>query len=262
MKSATFWEKLIRRLLKSPIVILMLLASLLLGGCVDYDLGVNFAHTNKGQIVQSIKLPENLTEFSGESLTAWLDSVESRATELGGKAKRISDRALEVSIPFNNGKELERKFNRFFNPYGKQEDNTATDLPEISSLLTLNQGNFLLVVRNQLSYDLDLRSLANISADSTVTIDPSSLIQIEFSLNTPWGASSLGNSENSLIPESFNNGHQLTWQIQAGKINHLEAAFWLPSPLGIGSLAIALLVAGGIFLKEKVLPKKRAIVNF
>lgn len=262
MKAANFRELLVRRVLKSPIVLLMLLASLLLGGCVDYDLGVNFVNTNKGQIVQSIKLAEQVTELSGATFSEWLDSVETRATELGGKARRISDRELKVSIPFNNGAELQQKFNRFFNPTGKQEDNTATALPEINSLLTLNQSNFLLLVRNHLSYDLDLRSLANLSPDSTVVIDPSSLVEIEFSLNTPWGASSVGNNENTVIPESLDKGHQLTWQLQAGKINHLEAAFWLPSPLGIGGLLIALLVAGGIFLKEKVLPKKRPIANF
>ena len=261
VKAANFRELLVRRVLKSPIVLLMLFASLLLGGCVDYDLGVNFAHTNKGQIVQSIKLAEQVTELSGATFSEWLDSVQTRATELGGKAKRIDDRELKVSIPFNNGTELEQKFNQFFNPNGKQEDNTATAIPEISSLLTLNQGNFLLAVRNQLSYDLDLRSLANLSANNTVVIDPSSLVEIEFSLHTPWGASSVGNGENTVIPASLDEGHQLTWHLQAGKINHLETVFWLPSPLGIGGLVIALLVAGGIFVKEKVLGKKSAIAK-
>ncbi|HCF28384.1 MAG TPA: DUF3153 domain-containing protein, partial [Cyanobacteria bacterium UBA11049] len=38
----------------------VLLASLLLSGCVQYQVGVNFSHPNRGEIVQHIKLGERL----------------------------------------------------------------------------------------------------------------------------------------------------------------------------------------------------------
>ena len=66
------------------LVCLLLLASLLLSGCVDYDLGVNLNSANYGQFVQHIKLGEKLTSFSGESDYEWLDSIERRARQLQG----------------------------------------------------------------------------------------------------------------------------------------------------------------------------------
>jgi hypothetical protein len=44
------------------------------------------------------------------------------------------------------------------------------------------------------------------------------------------------------------------WTLKPGQLNHLEAVFWLPSPLGIGTLVIVLLVLGGFYLKYKSLP--------
>lgn len=229
-----------------------------LTGCVQYDLGVNFNNTNRGEIVQSIKLGEKLTAFSSETAEEWLNSIEDRASQLQGRTKRISDRELIVTIPFNNGRELEEKFNEFFNPTGDRKSesdaSTAGDLPEFKSQIALNQGNFLIAVRNRLSYDLDLRSLEVISPNANIVVNPGSLLQFEFRLNTPWGASSVTKAENAISPESLQDGHQLIWMLQPGQINHLEAIFWLPSPLGIGAIAIALFVAGGIYLKSRMSP--------
>lgn len=249
----------IRRLLKFPVLWVMVLATLLLGGCVDYDLGVNFANTNKGEIVQSIKVGEKLTEFGGDTLKEWLHSIETRASALGGRTKKISDREIAVTIPFNNGEEFAEKFNRFFNPTGEQPNETAANIPKINSLMSLHQGNFLVAVRNQLSYDLDLRSIGQLSPDGKIAIDPVSLLELQFRLNTSWGANNVAKGENAIVPTILNDGHQLVWQLQPGAINHIEAVFWLPSPLGIGAVIIALLVGLGIFLKDKVLPGKRAI---
>ncbi|MEL6162361.1 MAG: DUF3153 domain-containing protein, partial [Cyanobacteria bacterium J06628_3] len=157
------------------LVCILLLASLLLSGCVDYDLGVNLNNANYGNFVQHIKLGEKLTSFSGDSVYEWLDSIERRARELEGKAKRISEEEVIVTIPFSNGRELQRKYNKFFNSRSNSQNNSKnksksrsskpeSELPKIDSNLVLKQSNFLLLVRNQLIYDLDLRSLALISS--------------------------------------------------------------------------------------------------
>ncbi|MBD3563034.1 DUF3153 domain-containing protein, partial [Planktothrix sp. FACHB-1355] len=202
-----------------------------LTGCVQYDLGVTFKNTNSGELVQHINLKEKLAEFSKATVDQWLNSIESRADRLRGKTQRISDNELVVTIPFNNGEELAEKINQFFNPIDEKKAEAAnsnyTDLPKINSHLTLNQGNFLLVVRNKLSYDLDLRSLAVISPEGKVAIDADSLFQLDFSLNTPWGASTAANAENAIVPASSANGHQLVWKLKPGEINHIEAVFWL-----------------------------------
>ncbi|MEM1392621.1 MAG: DUF3153 domain-containing protein [Cyanobacteria bacterium P01_H01_bin.150] len=250
------------------LVCILLLASLLLSGCVDYDLGVNLNNANYGKFVQHIKLGEKLTSFSGDSVYEWLDSIERRARELEGKAKRISEEEVIVTIPFSNGRELQRKYNRFFNSRNSSKNNSKNNsksrskqsqseskLPKIDSNLILKQSNFLLLVRNQLIYDLDLRSLALISSKGNELTNTGSIIDLEFSLKTPWGASSIQKTEDSIEPQK--NNKQLSWKLKSGQLNHLEAVFWLPSPIGIGTLLIVLFVVLGFYLRYSFMPDPR-----
>lgn len=236
----------------------ILLSSLLLSGCVQYDVGVNFEGQHHGAIVQHIKLGEQLTSFSNEQATEWLRSIEQRARQLQGKTNRLSDEEIVVTIPFNNGQELESKFNQFFNPVEQQKSSSGSsetvDLPQLESKLHIAQGNFLLVQRDRLSYDLDLRSLGVLSSKGNVIVSPNTLLDLKFSLEAPWGARSIEKAENAIHPEVYDDGHQLVWTLQPGQLNHIEAVFWLPSPLGVGSLAIALFILGGFYLKYKSFP--------
>ena len=236
----------------------IVLYSLLLSGCVQYDVGVNFEGQHHGAIIQHIKLGEQLTSFSNEQATEWLKSIEQRARQLQGKTKRLSDEEIVVTIPFNNGQELESKFNQFFNPVEQKKSSSPTskavDLPQLESKLHIDQGNFLLVQRDRLSYDLDLRSLGVLSSKGNVIVSPSSLLDLKFSLEAPWGARSIEKAENALHPEVYDDGHQLVWTLQPGQLNHIEAVFWLPSPLGVGTLAIALFILAGFYLKYKSFP--------
>lgn len=235
---------------------LVLGASLLLSGCVEYDVGVTFNSPHRGEIVQHIKLGERLTSFSGDSAQEWLTSIERRVGQLQGKTKRVSNEEITVTIPFNNGAELEAKFNEFFNPVDKKSGvaTTTEELPTIDSKLRLNQNNLLLLLRNRLSYDLDLRSLSLISNNGNVLISPGSILELEFSLNTPWGARSVEKVDHAIHPESHRQGRQLVWTLKPGQLNHVEAVFWLPSPIGIGTVLIALFVAAGIYLRYTFMP--------
>lgn len=251
-------------LARSRLMWIMLLASLLLSGCVQYNVGVNFDNPHRGEIVQHVKLGERLTSFSGESVQEWLNSIERRARQLQGKTKRISNQEITVIIPFNNGAELEEKFNEFFNPTGKKNSesatsSTATELPNIDSHLSLAQNNLLLLLRNQLSYDLDLRSLSLISTNGNLILSPGDILELEFSLNTPWGARSVETDSNAIHSESYHKGRQLVWTLKSGQLNHLEAVFWLPSPIGIGTVVIILFVAAGIYLRYNFMPDPRTI---
>jgi hypothetical protein len=102
---------------------------------------------------------------------------------------------------------------------------------------------------------LDLRSLALISNKGNVLANPGSIFNLEFSLNTPWGARSVDSTEKAQPPER--NGHHLMWQIKSGELNHIEAVFWLPSPLGIGTLLIILFVWAGFYLRYSFMPDPR-----
>jgi Protein of unknown function (DUF3153) len=270
---------------RTRVVWLILLASLLLSGCVKYDVGVNFDHANSGELVQHIRLGEKLTSFSGDSVYEWLNSIERRARRLEGKARRISQEELVVSIPFSNGQELQAKYNEFFNPNIKQKAKSTepeSDLPKIESNLLLFQNNFLLLVRNQLIYDLDLRSLALISNNGNVLANAGSILDLEFSIKAPWGAKNIQktnqktnqkpeiNTENPPLTEGVTgaiaqsthlttltperNGKQLIWHFNPGELNHIEVVFWLPSPLGIGTLIIILVVWGGLYLRYTFMP--------
>ncbi|MBD2343866.1 DUF3153 domain-containing protein [Anabaena subtropica] len=230
---------------------------MLLTGCVQYDVGVNFDNSNRGQLVQHIKLAEKLTSFSGDYVYEWLNSIERRARKLEGTAKRISQEEVIVTIPFSNGQELQTKFNEFFNSRSPQTSETEADtgneeFPKIASNLLLTQNNFLLVVRNQLIYDLDLRSLSLIASKGNVLADTGSILDLKFALKTPWGAKSIQRTETAVQPEK--QGGQLVWQLQPGELNHIEVVFWLPSPLGIGGLLIILFIWGGIYLRYTFMP--------
>lgn len=249
----------LQRTLKQLGVWMLLLSTLMLSGCVRYDLGVNFDSPNRGTIVQHIQLDERL---SGSQ--AWLEAVERRVRNVQGKTRRVSDQDVLITIPFGSGEELETKFNQFFSVSeqdklrGKAAQSNRSvkkevNLPNINSHLTVKQGNFLLLQRVRLMYDLDLRSLGIQSADGSVLLSPASLVELEFGLTTPWGARSLPRTsvaspttQSSVRQE----GKRLLWTLQPGQRNYLEAVFWLPSPLGIGALVIALVVAGGVFWKQ------------
>jgi hypothetical protein len=246
--------------LKNPILWLVLLTSLLLSGCVQYDVGVNFDSSNRGELVQHIKLGERLTTFSGDYVYEWLNSIERRARQLEGKAQRLSQEEIIVKIPFSNGQELQEKFNEFFNSRANQKaeavpSESESELPKIESNLLLDQNNFLLLVKNRLIYDLDLRSLSLIASKGNVLADPGSILDLEFSLKTPWGARNIQQTETAIQPEK--KGKQLIWQLRPGELNHIEVVFWLPSPLGIGSLLIILFIWGGIYLRYTFMPDPR-----
>lgn len=230
----------------------------LVTGCVQYDVGVNFQSQTRGEIVQHIKLGERLTSFSSEIVGDWLNSVERRVRSLDGKTKRLSEREVLVRIPFNNGAELEEKFNQFYNPVPTKKTRVSTpletDLPKFESHLKVKQNNLLLVLRNRLSLELDLRSISLLSANGNLIVSPGGILELDFSLNTPWGAESIQTAPGAIAPEISEGGKQLVWKLKPGEINYLEAVFWVPSPVGIGAVIIALFVVAGIGLKYKLLP--------
>lgn len=234
-----------------------LLSVVLLSGCVQYDVGLNWQGAHHGEFVQHIKLEERLTNFSSSQVQDWLQSIERRAKQLDGKTQR-SKQEIVVTIPFSSGKELESKFNQFFNPVEQKKSDSqavaALNLPQFDSKLQLNQSNFIFWQRSHLSYDLDLRSLGVIAENGNVIVSPGSLLNLQFSLSSPGGVRSITKDPNSITPEVYNKGHKLVWTLQPGQLNHVEAIFWLSSPLGFGSLLIVLFVLAGFYGKYKSFP--------
>jgi hypothetical protein len=268
---------------------------LLLTGCVQYDLEVNFNSQTHGEIIQHIKIGERLTAFSNETARLWLESIKSRTRDLQGKTKKISEQELLVTIPFNNGNELADKINQFMNPGEPKSRKTKTQselgLPEISSQMTVNQNNFIFVLRNRLTYDLDLRSLGVISADGNLLISPGALLNLEFALRTPWGAKIITDDSPDTItdletegfgdqtptefgdqtptlnpvpvmtPESRDRGRTLVWTLEPGQLNHIEVMFWVPSPIGIGAAIIAVFIGLSMYVKNLLTPLSPSVTE-
>lgn len=243
-----------RSFLRLRLLWIILLASLCLSGCVQYDIGIVYADQHHGKIIQHITLAERLTQFSADVTQDWLESIRARTRDLGGRIQRVSDHELIATIPFNNGNDLTTKFNRFFQAESSDSESAAQlipDLPDLSSQLSLHESNFLLVLRNRLTYDIDLRSLNMLASQGTLLINSGNLLNLTFSLTTPWGAR-IAEVSGIARQEIAQHGQQIIWTLHPGEVNHLEIVFWAPSPLGMGTLIIIIVVVAGTFLRQQI----------
>ncbi len=231
----------------------MLLTSLVISGCVQYDVGVKVAGPHQGLLVQRIHLDEELSGFAGKRAEQWLGGIESRVRSIGGEVKRASAQDLTVKIPFTNAQDLTDKFQRFFQPETPDQTDTQA-LPDLNLRFSLDQSNLLLLQRCHLRLDADLRSLGLVAASGEVIINPGSLFNLQFSLESPWGAKNIDRVDNPIKPSIDQAGHRLTWQLQAAELNHIEAVFWLPNPLGLGAIVITLLMLVGFYVKHRQMP--------
>jgi hypothetical protein len=236
---------------------LLLLLSLGLGGCVRYDLGINFTEQHYGEIVQHIQLSQQLTTLSQSEADKWLASLESRAKALRGYSQRVSDQELIVTIPFGSGQELVDKFNTFFNPKppqgaGKIKDDQL-DLLQLKAEMAIQQSNWFFVDQNRLRLSVDLRALGVLSNQGNIIVSPGSLIDLDFSLNTPFLVRN-GVNEDALSPEATSTHSQLLWKLKPGQVNVLEAVFWVPSYLASAGVGIIALSLAGFYLKYKRWP--------
>jgi hypothetical protein len=228
-----------------------------LTGCVRYDVGINFNSPHQGEIVQQIAIRQQLNNLDRVDVKKWLNSVESRSRQLQGKVKKLNAEELLVTIPFHNGRELTSKFNQLFHSEIPVTSALATtenpELTKLDSQITLQQSNLILVERNSLDLIIDLRALNILTHQGKIIVDSDRLIDLELQLNTPWLAYSVSGGSN-LQPQSSSKTKQLVWQLQPGEINHIQAVFWLPSPLGLGTLAIIFLMIFGFYLKYQRFP--------
>ncbi|MEO1209401.1 MAG: DUF3153 domain-containing protein [Cyanobacteria bacterium J06638_20] len=239
-------------------IALICFACLGLSGCVRYDLGIHYFSQTRGEIVQQIRVGESVTSFNAAIARTWLQTLEKQAKAVGGYARRRSAEELTVRIPFHNGAELNERFNAFFAVLAEPPAEASEDtlpLPEIASHLMVQEQNLVLVQRNRLSYDLDLRSLRVRSPGGNVLVKPSTLLELNFSLDTPWGAVV---QSGSVLPRGATQGRHLEWRFTTADINHLEVMFWVPSPLGIGTAIIILLVLLGSAVKALILNRSAA----
>ncbi len=261
---------------RNLVVMLMACNLILLTGCVKYDLEINFASQNHGEIIQHIQIGERLSSFSSETARLWLENIKRRTRDLGGKTQKMSDQELVVKIPFNNGVELADKINQLMNPVAQRDSGAKKELnpemPPLSAAMTVTQNNWLFALRNRLIYDVDLRWLGVISPNGNLLISPGALLDLQFALRTPWGGkvitgdplSPVAEAETKPIPaaekmpEILDQGRTFLWTLQPGQLNHIEVIFWVPSPIGIGAGMIALFIGISMYVKNLLSPPQRS----
>lgn len=236
---------------KKLLLSLILCVATMLTGCVGYDVGINFNNPHNGAIVQHITIGQQLANLSESESRKWLKSIEKRSHKLHGKVEKINSQELIVTIPFNNGTELVNKFNQLF--HNEDYDNYS-DIPEeaqLDSQVALKQSNLILYERNSLDLTIDLRALESLSHQEKVIVTPESLANLEFHLNTSSWANSISRKDNIKATKT---DAGLIWKLQPGQINHIQAVFWLPSPIGIGAAGIILLMILGFLIKYRRFP--------
>ncbi|MEO1349914.1 MAG: DUF3153 domain-containing protein [Cyanobacteria bacterium J06635_15] len=227
----------------------------LLSGCIQYDVGIQFDSQTHGQLTQTIHLNDRVIALNPIEAQQWLTQLGETAQSLGGSITQPDDQTLTLAIPFNNGEQLVETFNRFFeqtplSPFIPAIDTGA--LPQPKSTLILQQRNRLLAIQNHLIYDLDLRDVVQPAIGDRGILSQLEALTLDFRLTTPWGIQSVAQ------PQGFQNtstlfptlqGNTARWSLIPGSLNHIDVVFWVPSPIGLGALAIILLVAVGYGVK-------------
>ncbi len=232
------------RVINRQLVIIFLTIAIGLSGCVKYDTSINFTNLGDGEIVEHIQLGEQLNTFSQNAVKTWIASIKQRTIKAQGRLERLSDREYKVTIPFNNTQELVSKIDGYFNP-----NSTAS---ETKSQIQIERRNLLLATRNHLTYDIDLRSLSIDAADAQVSVDAANSVNLNLSISSPWGVKNTDSQNAPTIVSS--DARQITWQLKPGKIDRIDAVFWVPNLLAIGAVAIGLISAIGYYIKYRQLP--------
>lgn len=247
------------------LTVLCLLLCSLLSGCVDYDLGIRFDSQTHGTLTQSVHLSDRLLTLSDTGTRQIFQQFTAKAEALSGQIRQLDEDTLQITLPFYSGAQLVERFNAFYSGDSGPTD-LATSLldlpgtPTVSAHLDLQQRNYIFALRNHLTYDLQIATAQTLPVSNRWRVgkatprESRSWLTLDFHLTTPWG---LIPTDSSLTaPPPSIQGHTATWHLEANQPQHIEATFWVPSPVGIGGGAIALLCLLGYLLRHKLLPLK------
>ena len=228
------------RWIKGCLQIVLVLGVVLLTGCLQYDLDIQFDSQTHGQWVQQLRWRGSGISASS-TLEPWLHVLTQRTQAVQGKLRVVADNTLEITVPFNNGKEFETRFNQFFSPLEDAPPMTLPGGEPIQAELSIRQGNWLLAIDNHISLRIDLTAVPDLTDTALPLLQVAQLLEGRVTVTTPWGVRSP--TQRGASPEK--------WPLVAGEVNQIEADFWVPSPIGIGALVIVVLVALGYSLKYR-----------
>jgi hypothetical protein len=218
-------------------LLLMLVLTLGLTGCLDAQTQITFDSPQQGQIVQRIELGSQLAAAQG-----WLNQLATQARKVGAQVQRPTRQSLTIVLPFTTAQDLETKFNQLVTP-PKGQSGSQSDFPAIAAQLQVRTSNLLLLQRNRLIYDIDLTPLGLQGENGNVLFNASDSLDLNFSVAGPWGSGGRAGQKS---------GSQTQWHLQPGQPNHIEATLWMPSPIGLGAAAIVgLVIAGTAYQRQR-----------
>ncbi|MBD2107821.1 DUF3153 domain-containing protein [Nodosilinea sp. FACHB-13] len=252
----------LRRVLRRS---LLLLLPLLLSGCLRYDLTLRFDHQSHGQISQTIDLSDRGAALAQPTLEPWLDDLKVRSRPLGGQLSQNSQ-TVTLTVPFGTAADLGDRFQQLFASAADPdiesipaEEPSPPDRPTYLQLpgwepvpftLAIDQTNWLLASRTHLTYTLDLSQLPPNQDDSA---DLAPWADLHFRLQVLWGLSQLAPTA---TPPTQQDATGATWQLEPGQINSIDATFWLPNAIALGTLGITALVLAGYGLRYRIFKPK------
>lgn len=210
---------------------------LLLTGCLQYDLDIQFDSQTHGQLLQRLHW-RGAEVFTRAEWSEGFQVLRDRTAAVGGTTRFLDEQTVEIAIPFNNGAELETKFNEFFAPQAAATPFTLLGGEPVAAQLSLHQGNWFGVIFNHINMQFDLTAVPDLTNTGLPLLQGQQLLTGRVQVAAPWVRSLTG----ELMPSA-------QWTLVPGKVNEIEADFWVPSPIGIGAAAIALLVLVGYALK-------------
>ena len=202
------------------VAIALLLITVLLGGCVQLETSLKLPSPGRLQITQTS------LSATGRPLP-WQQqlAVALRQTPLRISANHGRQTLTAPVLPAPDALAL------LGSSLQQGARLAGVSLPEPQ--LSLQERNWLLGVRQQLLLELDLRQLQPLPGLSlTVQLEPMRPRAVRLAEPLPAVASVSGRAQSP----------RLRWSLQPGALNRLELSCWRWSRLGLGGLAIALLL--------------------
>lgn len=194
------------------VLLVLLLLSSLLGGCVEVHTDLRFAGPGRLQVSQELRSPSGVPGPWQQRLTALLSREGYRSRSVGA-ATRLEGPVQPAQMALQGLSESFREAARL------------ADLPLPPPRIELRERNWLLGVRQRLSLDVDLRNLPTLPGLSlTLDLDPvrsGAIAQASPNRPEPVGA------------------WRQRWALRPGSINTLVVQSWRWSPLGLGAALIA-----------------------
>nr|WP_278003546.1 DUF3153 domain-containing protein [Nodosilinea sp. TSF1-S3] len=226
---------------------------------------MRFDHQSHGQILQTVELSDRGAALAQPTLEPWLKELTVRSRPLGGQLSQ-SPQTVTLTVPFGTAADLGDRFRQLFaatvSPDIESvsaEEPSLADSPTYLQLpgwepvpftLDIDQTSWLLASRTHLTYRIDLRQLPPNENDLA---DAAPWADLHFRLQVPWGLASLAPTATPPIQQDATGA---TWPLEPGEITTIDATFWLPNAIALGTLGIAALVLAGYGLRYRILKPK------